>query len=400
MSDESARLEALYEYKILDTDSEPEFDALTRLISEICETPTALVSLIDENRQWFKSRIGLEAKETSRDIAFCHHAIQGEDVYEINDTLADKKFKSNPLVTGEPNIRFYAGTPLKSYTGHNIGTLCVIDNKPRTLNDFQRRALSTLGNQVIAQMELRKKMRELKQHQDSLIQTEKLASLGRMAGGIAHELNNPLQVLNNYLELVLSRARKIGHKDDFADVVKNSKNTIFRMARIIQTMLGFVKTRRILATEEITLLHLTDDTQLLLSERLVNFTGDFKINWGIDNQLLVNCNPIEVSQVLINLISNALDACKDQPKPEVNLNIENIGTELVFTVTDNGDGIPDDVLKMVKEPFFTTKEVGQGTGLGLFICHQVAERMNGTLDYERKDDLTHFHLKIPFSAPQ
>ena len=161
--DEAVRLKALYDYDILDTEAEKTFDDLTQLAAQICNTPITLISLIDPDRQWFKSRVGLDAEETSRDIAFCAHAIHQREIFEVEDTLQDQRFFNNPLVTSAPNIRFYAGTVLVSPDGYAIGTLCVIDDKPNKLTQKQRQALEVLGRSVISQMELRKNIKQLKQ---------------------------------------------------------------------------------------------------------------------------------------------------------------------------------------------------------------------------------------------
>ena len=155
--DEFCRLETLRSLDILDTDSEERFDRLTRLATRLFDVPIALVSLVDENRQWFKSRSGLEALETPRDISFCGHSILGDDVFVVEDTLQDVRFADNPLVTGPPDIRFYAGCPLKSVEGYKLGTLCLIDTKPRTLteDDFASlRDLAGMAEQELAVVQL------------------------------------------------------------------------------------------------------------------------------------------------------------------------------------------------------------------------------------------------------
>ena len=162
LTKEQSRIAALKNFQILDTMPEREFDDLTLLASQICETPIALISLIDENRQWFKSRVGLSATETPRDMAFCDHAINGDDLFIVTDPTKDERFASNPLVTKDLQIRFYAGAPLTTSDGHNLGTLCVIDSKPRQLNDKQKRALNTLARTVINLLETRREMSAFK----------------------------------------------------------------------------------------------------------------------------------------------------------------------------------------------------------------------------------------------
>lgn len=153
--DESKRLEELWSLQLLDTEAEQDFDELVDLAALICGCPVSMISLIDEHRQWFKAKKGIELCETSRDVSFCAHAIRQEDVFIVENTLADKRFVSNPLVTGSVHIRFYAGAPIKSPKGFNIGTICVIDKRPKTLLQKQEDALRMLSRQASRLIELR-----------------------------------------------------------------------------------------------------------------------------------------------------------------------------------------------------------------------------------------------------
>ncbi|HWX22331.1 MAG TPA: GAF domain-containing protein [Candidatus Binatia bacterium] len=158
---EKKRLTVLWQYEVLDTVPEEVFDNLTELAARICEAPIALISLVDEKRQWFKARVGTSVQETSRDVSFCAHAINQSDLFIVPDASKDERFAHNPLVTSDPKIRFYAGAPLITPDGYALGTLCVIDKVPRELRPDQKQALIILSRHVVSQLELRRRSREL-----------------------------------------------------------------------------------------------------------------------------------------------------------------------------------------------------------------------------------------------
>src|SRR5581483_8143741 len=159
---EKVRLEEIKRYQIMDTPPEENFDRLVRLASFICGTPTSLMSLLDDRRQWFKAKVGFESDEKPRSIAFCAHAIESEDgIMIVEDTWKDQRFANNPQVTGEPHIRFYAGASMRSSAGARLGTICVVDSKPRDLTEQQRSLLSDLAALAVNEMELRLVNRQL-----------------------------------------------------------------------------------------------------------------------------------------------------------------------------------------------------------------------------------------------
>lgn len=163
---EADRLAALDSYGVMDTQAEADFDDITKLAAQICGVPMALISLVDERRQWFKSAVGLGVTETPREVAFCAHAIQQPDLFVVDDASSDPRFAHNPLVTGDPNLRFYTGAPLVNAEGLPLGTLCVLDTKPGQLSDEQNFALRTLARQVVTQLELRRALAEQRKAAD------------------------------------------------------------------------------------------------------------------------------------------------------------------------------------------------------------------------------------------
>src|SRR6266581_3320007 len=158
---EKQRLKVLWQYSVLDTMPEEIFDDLTELAARICEAPVAMITLVDEDRQWFKAKVGVSINETSRDISFCAHAITQPGLFIVPDATRDERFAKNPLVKSDPKVRFYAGAPLVSPDGYALGTLCVIDKVPRELRPEQKQALRVLARHVMTQLELRRHSREL-----------------------------------------------------------------------------------------------------------------------------------------------------------------------------------------------------------------------------------------------
>ena len=206
---EAARLEALLDYRILDTLPEDSYDDIALLASEICGTPMAAMSLIDSTRQWFKTKVGLTISETARDVAFCAHAILQPDITVVSDVRTDERFSDNPLVNGEPGIRFYAGAPLVTPNGEALGTLCVIDQIQRKLTDAQLNALRALSRQAMAQMELRRlfglqeqNQRRLKDYQDKLEKTNLLLKKLSVTDDVTGFQNT--RFLHQYIDRCLS----------------------------------------------------------------------------------------------------------------------------------------------------------------------------------------------------
>jgi PAS domain S-box-containing protein len=245
---ETERLKALDEYEILDSLSEHEFDRITELASIICNVPISLVSLVDKSRQWFKSAKGLDIKETSRDLSFCRYTIMESEVMEVSDATADIRFKSNALVTGEPDIRFYAGYPLIDPRGYALGTLCVIDHKPKTLTPEQKRALELLGDEVMALILERRQKQDLKNFEKIFDLSNDLVFIGGQ-DGYFKKINPAFEKVlgwdKNYL--LSTSTLELIHPDDIASTTEQLKKLneglpIIKFLQRVKTADGGYKT--------------------------------------------------------------------------------------------------------------------------------------------------------------
>lgn len=653
---EAQRLKALQDLNILDTLPESDFDQITFLASQICGTPIALISLIDQERQWFKSKFGLDANETTRDVAFCAHAILQDDVFVVPDSSKDQRFADNPLVTGPTNVQFYAGAPVLSPDGYPLGTVCVIDSKPRELSPDKISALKALSNQVTRLMELRTQIAMLKKAEENLLfkskaaeaviegivlqdasgaiidhnpaalkvlglsedqllgktsmdpdwrairedgsdfpghehpamvclrtgqiqrdvvmgvrtssekirwirinsvpmfqkpgtlpshavtsfadiseqifatnelsrkgtelrnvldgiphmiglwtvdgtnieankaysfyygktpeqikgmhlrdllgeelyelnqpqyaevisgkkvtferlvtfpndlkratqityipnfennkvisflvvvidiselreleherqlleirlsETAKLSALGEMAAGIAHEVNNPLAIIVGKAGKITRGllAQRKPENSEFIQDLKSIETTANRIASIIRALRSYSRNAEHDDFEKVTFKSILDSSLELCREKFAN--GDIDLRIDCDAKIEVLARPAQISQVILNFLSNAYDAVSELNEKWVELKLVQDADAIKFIVTDSGRGIPDDVVKKMMQPFFTTKEVGKGTGLGLSISQGIMASHSGSIIYDKSCANTRFILVFP-----
>lgn len=368
---EEDRLTELLKLEILDSEDEQSFDELTELASNICGTPISLISLVDSKRQWFKSRVGLDATETSRELAFCAHAILQEDVFEVPNALEDLRFADNPLVTGNPDIRFYAGKPLNSSNGLPIGTLCVIDQQPRHLSDEQKRALDILAKQVISQLELRLHTRKLQRMNKEREQ---------FYGVLAHDLKSPFNgVLGLSRMLVDSTAQQ--NTDTTRLYAKEVLNSSLRIYQIMDEILQWTDHCMSFGLPEIEQINVKDclnNSLELLSESIK--AKDLFIEVKVEEHLCALGNTTLFKTAIRNLISNAI---KYSPKGST-IFIESHKKEdkVLFSVRDLGKGIPDDIKRNLFKHTLESKEgtLGEaGHGLGLHLTYELMLKQNGQI---------------------
>jgi signal transduction histidine kinase len=373
-SEEATRLKVLYDYDVLDTNAEKIFDDLTQLAAQICDTPITIISLIDADRQWFKSTVGLDVEETSRDIAFCAHAIHQQKIFEVEDTLKDKRFFDNPLVTSKPNIRFYAGTPLISPDGHAIGTLCVIDNKPNKLTQVQRHALEVLGRSVISQMELRRSIKALKQANEH--KNEFLSNM-------SHELRTPLNAIIGFSRLMLDDIKRYKLPTKFSEYVGHIDYSGKRLLSVVNSVIDLNKIEAGMMQvqiESVCIRELIKDLEGMLA--IMANEKDVKFSVYVSDNLPAHLaiDQAKISQIITNLVQNAIKFTNSGHwvKVELSLNIEHF----VITVADQGMGISSiDQTKLFRK----FQQVGQdksseGSGLGLSIVQSLVELLGGTIN--------------------
>ncbi len=371
---EAQRLRKLAELNILDTIEEQAYDDLTHLAAQICDTPIALVSLIDQDRQWFKSHFGLAARETPRELAYCSHAILSDELFIVEDSEDDKRFHDNPLYTGEPHVKFYAGAPLVLQGDIRVGTLCVIDNQARSLTDEQKESLSALARQVVTQLELRLKIREL-EHVDEI--KDEFVSM------VSHELRTPLTSINGALAMI--DAKMDNSDEKISKMIDIAYRNSGRLMDLVNDILDISK----LEAGKLKLQMKPVDLSILLKQAVdlnSSYCDQCNVKTVIksvdaDEPVNVMMDEQRIMQVLSNFISNAAKFSLDGGVVELSLEV---GTDTVrVCVTDHGTGISHDqqdlLFRKFKQIGYPVNEKKPGTGLGLNISKKIIELHHGTI---------------------
>lgn len=371
---EKERLEELRGLNILNSLPEKSFDDIARLASYICNVPIALISLVDEDRQYFKSRVGLSVAGTEREISFCAHAInQPREIFEIPDATLDIRFKDNPLVTGDPNIVFYTGVPLVSSKGHALGTLCVIDHKPNKLNEKQTEALTSLAGQVLKLLELHKKNQDLEK--SNVLIKNYADQMEQFAYMASHDLKEPLRTVRIFTEkMERSLTSQLDEKGQqylyyIADGTK-------RMTRLIEDLLNYARAGQQQPGKLTPFTEVMQDFLQLHRESIDEKQA--QISWDKQESILI---PYNISSVILrNLILNAIKYVPVERHPIVSVDVQESSTHWNFTVTDNGVGIAVKDLDKIFLPFHrihTGKE--KGYGFGLAACKKMIDKLGGTI---------------------
>lgn len=414
---ENDRLAALARYEILDTPHEKAFDLLTQTASRVFKAPIALVSLVGDTRQWFKSACGLSAKETPREWAFCDHAIRSNDIFEVCDASKDPRFATNPLVVGPPHIRFYAGAPLQTPDGFRLGTLCIIDTAVRpkltaaervTLRDFSALAMDQIETRLAARRALveTERRRRSQASADAALQAivQAYRSKSEFLASLSHELRTPLNAIIGFSEMIkLQIAGPVGSERylEYAKLIGESGS---HLVTLVTDVLEFSRAeagRIELRLEPFAVAEAVEEAVGMLLP-LARDRGTAVDIQPIDPSLQIVADRLRFKQVIINLVSNAI---KFTPGGRVVVAAERCGEVMTLLVTDTGVGICEADLERVLKPFdqgtADSDAKRAGFGLGLPIAKALVERHGGVLGIESAAGRgTTVRVQMPVMGPE
>ncbi len=376
---EKLRQKALNSYKLVDTLPEKSYDDITQIAAYICDTPISMITMLDYNRNFLKSHYGVDASESPRDLSFCTHAIQcDESIFIIEDAREDERFKRNPLVTGEPNMIFYAGVSLINKMGHALGTLCVFDRTPRKLDEKQIKTLKALASQVVSLFELHKQNLENKSLQDNLIKKNQL--LKDFAGVVSHDMKMPLANIITTTDLLKAKYKELLDVKGL-EYLNYLKSSSFSLSEYINGILQHYESDNMTIDqrEEFQLQDLLEEI-----EDMVNTDYSTLIDLPAEN-IMINCNRAALYQIFINLMGNSIKY-NDKENPKIEFTCSENEDYYIFKISDNGIGISEDKQEHIFDLFHVAadkdKNGNRGNGIGLSTVKKLVTNLGGTIEVD------------------
>lgn len=392
-ANEDQRIDSIRRLNIIDSLAEETYDSITRLASEICQTPIALITILDSEKNWFKSKLGTDINESEREFSFCGHAIlEPEALFEIPNTLKDHRFKDNPLVLAEGGgIRFYAGVPIKDEEGLALGTLCVMDSKEHHLSESQKASLTALAKQVELLFEYRKKNQALEQLKNDLDENNRI--LREFASTVSHDLKMPLA--NMIITADILKAKYSSKMDEeglnYLNYLKQSGLTL---SDYINGLLDHYSSSK---------LNPETDHEFFLNDLLEDIIDLLQIDENCeinlpDNNLRLFGNSAALGQVFMNLISNSLKYNTEE-RIVIDIDCTENREFFNFIITDNGIGIPKEKQEHIFELFTTVadrdRQGKKGHGIGLSTVKKLIGSMGGSIQITSEEGKgTHFEFSI------
>lgn len=390
---EEQRLEKLISYGLFDGVEQKEFNDLVNLASFICDVPISLITLIDKNTQYHKAKVGIDVDSVPREVSFCAHSITNPDEpLIVEDARLDERFKNNPLVKTDPNIVFYAGVPLVTPDGYTLGSICVIDRKPRNLSKDQMEALSTLSNQVIRLFELRKTVNDLDQKEQALVKT--VEDLDNYTAMLAHDLKTSFRNIELAVE-VLKKCHGDQIPGPCLTQLNHIQNESVDAMQFINHSLDYAKSVNSFQGQK-TLVDIT-----LLFEKIstkLKIPAHFNITLS-ENLPTIFTFKYALQHIFENIIQNSVKYM-DKAKPEIAIEYQNQGVLHVFSFYDNGPGIPEENQESIFK-LYSRAGVGEsdripGSGVGLAVVSKLVNLLQGHVELESiKDKGTTFRLYLP-----
>lgn len=394
---EQERLESILNYDVLDTARDEELDQLTHLTANIFKVPIAVITIIDEKRQWFKSNFGLGIKETARSLSFCQYTIMSDEIFEVENALKDERFADNVLVTSDPNIRFYCGAPLINEKGFGMGSLAIVDKVPRKLTDDEKNVLKLLAQQVINHFELHLKKKELEEEKQTLEQKirertqelqQKLAELkkrdekvyslnnelNRFIYKASHDLLGPLKTMQGLTNLALKETRE----ENILEYLELLYKTEQKLDNTLANLLKVIVIKDVSDIMEVHWHTLIRDAY----ENALIRNSDKKCELQIHSSVRrpVRTDPLLLGMALEELILNSIQFNHSE-HPAIFVSVEEVNKSVAIRLSDNGIGIRDEEKTMIFEMFFKSIH-STGSGLGLYIAKKAIEKLGGEIRLE------------------
>ena len=392
---ETERLNALRRYAILDTPPDGAFDRITSIAARLFKVPIAIVSLVDSDRIWFKSHHGLDVQQIDRAPGLCASAILSDEIYAITDATKDVRSLTNPLVVGEMGLRFYAAAPLRTYDGHNLGTLCVIDQKTRSISSEEKSILTDLAAVVMDEIELRIAAQKVGQLNIELAKAKEAAEVANVAkstfiANMSHELRSPLNVILGFTQLMTKNPTIAPEQRENLSIIARSGEHLLTLINQVLDLSKIEAGRITLNETNFDLYRLLDDLEDMFQLKADERHLQLVFERTPDIPQYVRTDEVKLRQILINLLNNAIKftqeggVCLKVKRQKSNDATGENGSKLKlnFEVEDTGDGICKDDLESIFEAFVqsqTGKQMQEGTGLGLPIARQFVQLMDGEI---------------------
>lgn len=397
---EPERLKDLRSFRILDTLPEVSFDQLTVLAARVCETPIALLSFIDEHRQWFKSSFGMDIQEIPRHLSACNETIYQDGIYEIPDAdIEDCPYREFMMKHG---LRFYAGVPIVSKDGHGMGALCVIDHIPRKLSDEQATTLKAIGAQIVENLDIRRKYQDnlerLKELDSQMVVRDKKMmdwahkrahkAIAELASGLTYRIKPFLLNIDSNVNLLTQNLSNVEDKERLKSVSGSVKN----IDSILNNLDKFVTAEKEKWMKVVEINSVLKEVLGLEEKTLKEKNIELKVNMELELRCLGNYS--KLIETFHSVIRNAIEAIDDQKDGKIDILLQQEPHKAIICVKDNGHGVSESAKPFLYQPFFTTKSY-PSIGIGLALAKSHIEEHGGTIELMNDYGPTIFKITLP-----